>query len=1404
MACMPLTVTRVYDSRDKRKGDFGVGWRLDVQTLRLRETGTMGQGWAIDLVNMPGPFGIQIPTYVLYDLAAHKVALTLPDGQVEEFDLTPSPSQSQWVPIGPVSLVYTPRPGTLGSLEPVVAESFAPSGDTGAVDLIDSDFATLDPRAYRYTTPEGNVYLIDKVNGVQQVQCTNGQTLTFGPDGIDHSGGKSVAFTRDGAGRITAIADPAGNQHRYAYDANGDLIGHTDPATNATGFKYDYRHGLLEVMDPRGVRAIRNEYDADGRLIATTDAAGNAVTFAHALAARTETVTDRLGNVTVYAYDAAGNVLRETDALGNVTLHSYDAFGNEETRTDPLGRVTTMTYDSRRNRLTETDPLGHATAYQYDARNAVTRITDPLGRVTRNSYDAKGNLLGTTDPMGGVTGYAYDTGGVIIANSGLLRARTDALGNVTGYAYDGAGNLTRETDALGNATDYSYDANGNRLTETRTRTLSGGSVESAVTWFAYDGLNRLVQTTHPDGSVTRTEYNAIGKQARTIDALGRATGYAYDDAGRLTGTTYPDGASESSTYDAEGRRLTSTDRAGRVTSYAYDALGRLIRTTYPDGTSTATAYDAAGQVLSSTDALGNVTTYAYDLAGRRTKVIDALGHETLFAYDAAGNQTAVTDANGHQVRFEYDANNRRVRTLHPDGTTDQVGYDLLGRQVNKTDQAGVTTQYRYDALGRLIGVTDALGQDTDYGYDAQGNQVTQTDANGNTTAFGYDAMGRRVSRTLPLGMTETMAYDVAGSLASKTDFNGRTTTFVYDSLNRLSEKRPDPATGEAVVRFAYTPSGQRARMEDASGVTTYAYDDRDRLIEKASPQGTLSYGYDAAGNLLSIQSGNAGGAAMSYAYDALNRLASVTDANGATTYGYDAVGNLASYVYPNGVEHGYTYNALNRLTELEVTSAGTPIARYGYGLGPTGNRLSVTELSGRRAGYGYDALYRLTSETVTGDPGGVNGSVGYVYDPVGNRLERDSTLAPVPPQTFDYDANDRIGVETYDDNGNTLVTTEGRTLGYDTDNRLVSADGGVSFVDDGDGNRVARTVGGLTTGFLVDTLNPTGYSQVLEEIENGVVVRRYTYGLDLVSQEQSSGVSFYGYDGHGSVRLLTDLAGVVTDSYSYDAFGNLAHKTGTTGNVYLYAGEQTESFGLTALRTRWYLQSTGRFATSDTYPSQALHPQSAHAYAYADANPVNKADPAGTQALYLELVASTYLRPILTQPYAERSALWARACRNSRVLSPYCPFNEPGKARDFEIEIPSDVGIAGGPKAIDPAAQLTFVKITLGSETRRLMFVGIGLSFGFKDAPNSATGSTSNSKLSFRTKVPMTIRDFEGFGSIIAGTFAVGAGAGYSCVEFWPWYLPEVGPLCAPSVPVIGFTFPAVTVIGGYWTYIGH
>jgi len=97
----------------------------------------------------------------------------------------------------------------------------------------------------------------------------------------------------------------------------------------------------------------------------------------------------------------------------------------------------------------------------------------------------------------------------------------------------------------------------------------------------------------------------------------------------------------------------------------------------------------------------------------------------------------------------------------------------------------------------------------------------------------------------------------------------------------------------------------------------------------------------------------------------------------------------------------------------------------------------------------------------------------------------------------------------------------------------------------------------------VDTLNPTGYSQVLDELVNGAVTKTYTYGLQRISENQLvSGKwtpTLYGYDGHGNVRFLTSSTGTVGNTYQFDAFGMPVASTGTTANSYLYSGERWDS-----------------------------------------------------------------------------------------------------------------------------------------------------------------------------------------------------------------------------------------------------
>jgi RHS repeat-associated protein len=1241
VAGLPIQVTRTYDSRDPRTGDFGAGWQLGVSNVRVEKSVVLGANWDESVTQ-----GF-LPTYCIQPTRAPLVTVTFPDNRVFKFQASLG-SQCQLIAPFEFSTVsfnqVESSAGTAGARLVAIDDSdvFITGEAPGNVELISAETVDVyNPTRFQLTTGDGTTYIVDEKAGLQSLRDLNNNTLTITPQGIIHSSGKSVVFTRDSLGRITQITDPLGNAMTYTYDANGDLVSFRDRENQISTFTYNAGHHMLSMVDPRGKQPVRIEYDDQGRVVRQIDADGKIITISHDVNGRREVTTDRLGHTSILEYNDRGMVVRTTDSEGNVTSRAYDSRDNVLSSTNALGKTTTYTYDAHSNKLSETDPLGNLTRYTYNSRDQVLTVTDALNRVTTKTYDANGNLLTVTDPLNQTTTNTYNS-------RGLLETRTDPLGNVSRFEYDTSGNLAKETDPLGNVKTYTYDVNNNKLTQSVNWTNAAGVAEVLVTTYQYDKVGQLVKTINPDSSFTENVYDSVGKQIATRDQLGRQVDYTYDDLGRLVRLNFPDSTTQESTFDDEGHLLTLKDRANHTSSYTYDSLGRLLKTTNPDGTFTSKTYDAIGRVTTEKDEKGGTTTYEYDpncgCPYRRAKVIDALNNATAYTYDAVGNIATMTDARNNVTRYEYDGNNRRTRTVYPDNTVEVTTYDGAGRVSSKTDQAGQVTRFEYDKMGRLTKVIDAASKTTTYTYDEVGNMLTQVDANNRTTRFEYDRVGRRTKRTLPLGMSETFVYDAIGNVKSRTNFKGETTTYDYNLMNKLIRKTPDPALNQPAIVLTYEPTGQRATMTDASGTTTYTYDLRDRLLTKVTPQGTLTYTYGPTGNLRSMTSSNANGVSVTYTEDALNRLATVKDNHqpGTTSYNYDANGNLAGYTYPNGVQTTTTYNSLNRLTNVSV-SKGAPIASYAYTLGAAGNRLTVSELSGRQVTYNYDNVYRLTKETVSGDASS-NGVVDYVYDNVGNRLSRTSTMPGVPSATYAYDANDRLDSETYDANGN-LKVSGGGSYNYTFEDRLSEANGGaVTFTYDGDGNRVAKTVGGVTTKYLVDTANPTGYAQVVEESVNGAVQREYVFGHDLISQRQFIGgnwtTSYFGYDGNGSVRFLTNASGAITDTYNYDAFGAIVSSTGSTPNDYLFAGEQFDAnLGFYYLRARYMNPFNGRFVTRDTYEGSVFDPSTLHKYLYVANDPVNKIDPSGLQMLEeLEEVAevqSEVLIPMEAKEAAE-------------------------------------------------------------------------------------------------------------------------------------------------------------------------
>lgn len=228
--------------------------------------------------------------------------------------------------------------------------------------------------------------------------------------------------------------------------------------------------------------------------------------------------------------------------------------------------------------------------------------------------------------------------------------------------------------------------------------------------------------------------------------------------------------------------------------------------------------------------------------------------------------------------------------------------------------------------------------------------------------------------------------------------------------------------------------------------------------------------------------------------------------------------------------------------------------------------------------------------------------------------------------TYTYNALNQLvkendAVYKYDDAGNLISTTSsGKSAAYtyNAENKLIRAtvqEGNNVSVEEYEydyaGNRTVKKSENDYTYYLNDVSGIL--TQVLAELDsNGNEKCCYTRGIEIISQERSGNISYYLTDGHGSVRQLTDSTGAVTDTYVYDAWGNLIESTGTTENSYLYCGEQLDSTtGLYYLRARYMNPATGTFISMDMYQGSIFDPTSLHKYLYANANPVINCDPTG-------------------------------------------------------------------------------------------------------------------------------------------------------------------------------------------------
>jgi RHS repeat-associated protein len=315
---------------------------------------------------------------------------------------------------------------------------------------------------------------------------------------------------------------------------------------------------------------------------------------------------------------------------------------------------------------------------------------------------------------------------------------------------------------------------------------------------------------------------------------------------------------------------------------------------------------------------------------------------------------------------------------------------------------------------------------------------------------------------------------------------------------------------------------------------------------------------------------------------------------------------------PNNVTTNYAYDNLSRLTSVLHQLAGSTIDGATYTLDNAGNRTARTDQRTAVAtSYGYDNIYQLLSATPS-----TGTAESYTYDPVGNRLSSAGVPSYTVNSSNELTANSNASYSS-DLNGNeTSKTHSTGTTNYtwDFENRLTSltlpgSGGTVSFSYDPFGRRIKKT---SSSGTSIYAYDGTGIVETVNA--SGTPVARYAQGPIIdepLAELQSGTTSYYQADGLGSVSSLSNAAGALAQTYTFDSFGNTTASSGSLVNPFQYTAREFDTeTSLYYYRARYFDPVSGRFISEDPKRTTA----DINFYRYSLNSPVNRTDPLGWES----------------------------------------------------------------------------------------------------------------------------------------------------------------------------------------------
>ena len=275
---------------------------------------------------------------------------------------------------------------------------------------------------------------------------------------------------------------------------------------------------------------------------------------------------------------------------------------------------------------------------------------------------------------------------------------------------------------------------------------------------------------------------------------------------------------------------------------------------------------------------------------------------------------------------------RTTLTAYPDGGSTTTTYNdtanTIETQIAETSTTAIESLVQLDGLGRKTQsqlVSDPAGTDyTGTTYDSGGRVLcvsnphrSVSSTSDGQTCTTYDVLNRPTLITEQDNNQHMFNYSLNST--TSIDENGNSWTRKTDALGRLIQVI-EP--GSLNTNYTYNALGdlvlviQHGTSTDTARQRSFTYDSLSRLITATNPEaGTLSYSYDANGNVSSKTAPQPGAPAGStqtlttnFSYDALNRLTDKYFSDGLTPNQHFRYDQTSTWM-------GANYNTIGRLSE---------------------------------------------------------------------------------------------------------------------------------------------------------------------------------------------------------------------------------------------------------------------------------------------------------------------------------------------------------------------------------------------------------------------------------------------------------------------------------------------------------